>query len=85
MVQFVQKKSHHSPFLGFAGKVEDDGVIMPVDHVYLAPGQATTVSDGWCKFFFQNRHMSEIFCGMKVDKTGRRTTAMVSFKVASGQ
>jgi hypothetical protein len=44
MVQFAQKESHHSPILGFAGRVEDDGIMMAVDHVYLAPGQATTVS-----------------------------------------
>jgi hypothetical protein len=85
MVQFAQKESHHSPILGFAGTVEDDGIMMPVDHVYLAPGQATTVSDGWCKFFFKGRHMSAIVCGMKVDETGRRTTAVVTFTPAPGQ
>jgi hypothetical protein len=79
MIQFAQKESHHSPILGFAGRVEDDGIMMPVDHVSLAPGQATAVSDGWCKFFFKDRHMSGIFCGMKVDETGRRTTAVVAF------
>ncbi len=85
MVQFAQKKSNHSPILGFAGRVEDDGIMMVVDHVYLASGQATTVSDGWCKFFFKNRHMSGIFCGMKVDETGRRTTAAVVFNPTPGQ
>ena len=34
--------------------------------------------------FFKNRHMSGIFCGIKVDETGRRTTAMVSFNAAAG-
>ena len=85
MVQFAQKESHHSPILGFAGRVEDDGIMMSVDHVYLVQGQATTVSDGSCKFFFKNRQMSGIFCGMKVDKTGRRTTAVVVFNAAPGQ
>jgi hypothetical protein len=85
MIQFSQKESHHSPILGYAGRIESDGIMMPVDHVYLAPGQATTVSDGWCKFFFKDRHMSEIFCGMKVDETGRRTTAVVAFTAAPGQ
>jgi len=85
MIQFAQKESHHSPILGFAGRVEDDGIMMPVEHVYLAQGQATTVSDGWCKFFFKNRHISGIFCGMKVDETGRRTTAVVAFTAAPGQ
>ena len=85
MVQFAQKESHHSPILGFSGRVEDDGIMMSVDHVYLVQGQATTVSDGSCKFFFKNRQMSGIFCGMKVDKTGRRTTAVVVFNAAPGQ
>jgi hypothetical protein len=85
MIQFVQKESHHGPILGFAGKVEDDGIMMSVDHAYLTAGAPTTVSDGVCKFFFKNRHMSGIFCGIKVDETGRRTTAVVSFNAAPGQ
>jgi hypothetical protein len=67
MIQFAQKEAHHTPILGFAGKIEDDGVMMALDHVYLTAGQPTTVSEGWCKFFFKNRHMSGIFCGMKVE------------------
>jgi hypothetical protein len=85
MVQFAQKDAHHTPILGFAGRVEDDGIVMALDHVYLTEGQATTVSDGQCKFFFKNRHMSGIFCGMLVDETGRRTTAVVVFNPAPGQ
>jgi hypothetical protein len=85
MIQFVQKESHHGPILGFAGKVEDDGIMMSVDHAYLIAGTPTTVSDGVCKFFFKNRHMSGIFCGIKVDETGRRTTAVVTFNAAPGQ
>jgi hypothetical protein len=53
MVQFAQKESHHGPILGFAGRVGDDGIMMSVDHVYLTVGQPTTVSDGGCKFFFE--------------------------------
>jgi hypothetical protein len=79
LIQFAQKESHHSPILGFSGKIENDGVMMPVDHVYLAVGQPTTVSDGWCKLFYKNHRVSDIICGMKVDETGRRTTAIVSF------
>jgi hypothetical protein len=85
MVQFTQKESHHGPTLGFAGKVEDDGIVMSVDHVYLTTGQPTPVSGGVCKFFFKGRHMSGIFCGMKVDETGRRTTAVVDFNAAPEQ
>lgn len=85
MVQFAQKESHHSPILGFAGRVADDGIMMAIDHVYLTPSQATTVSDGRCKFFFRRRDMTGIFCGMYVDETDRRTTAVVSFDAAPSQ
>jgi hypothetical protein len=85
MIQFAQKESHHGPILGFAGKVEDDGIMMSVDHAYLTAGTPTTVSEGMCKFFFKNRHMSGIACGIKVDETGRRTTAIVTFNAAPGQ
>jgi hypothetical protein len=85
LIQFVQKEAHHTPILGFAGKVEDGGILMIVDHAYLTQGSPTKVDEGWCKFFFKNRHMSEIFCGIKVDETGRRTTAVVAFEAAPGQ
>lgn len=85
MVQFTQKEAHHTPILGFAGRVDDAGILMNLDHVYLVPGQSTTVSAGWCKFFFRNHHMSGIFCGMAVDETGRRTTASVVFDPTPGQ
>lgn len=85
MVQFAHKESHHSPILGFAGRVEPDGIMMNVEKVYLTAGTPTTVSDGWCKFFFERRNMKGIFCGMKVDETGRRTTAIVAFNAVSGQ
>ena len=85
IIQFSERESHHSPILGFAGKVADDGIMMPVDHVYFVEGQPTTVSDGDCKFFFKDRHMSGIFCGIAVDETGRRTTAVVVFDAAPGQ
>ena len=85
MIQFAQKESHHGPILGFSGKVEDDGIMMSVNRAYLAAETPVTVSGGVCKFFFKNRQMSGIFCGMKVDETGRRTTAVVSFNAAPGQ
>jgi hypothetical protein len=84
MIQFAQKEAHHGPILGFSGKVDDDGIMMSVDHVYLTAGPPATVSDGVCKFFFKNRQMSGIFCGIKVDETGRHTTAIVAFNAAPG-
>jgi hypothetical protein len=86
MIQFAQKESHHGPILGFSGRVNNnDGITMSVDRVYLTAGAPTTVSDGGCKFFFRNRHMSGIFCGIIVDETGRRTAAVVAFNATPGQ
>jgi hypothetical protein len=90
MIQFAQKESQHSPILGFAGRIEapqpgDVGTMMQVDSVYLARGQATTVSEGSCKLFLKDRHLTGIGCGMKVDETGRRTVAVVVFNATPGQ
>jgi hypothetical protein len=85
MIDFVEKEAHHGPTLGFAGRLSDDGITMAVDHVYLPDGPPTTVSDGACKFFFKNHHLSGIFCGMIIDETGRRTAAAVVFNAAPGQ
>lgn len=90
LIDFSQKESHHSPILGFAGRIEtreptDGGTMMQVYSVYLGTGEATTASDGWCKLFFKNQQLSGIGCGIKVDETGRRTVAIVSFDVTPGQ
>lgn len=90
LIDFSQKVSQHSPILGFAGRIEarqpgDAGTMMQVKSVYLRTGEATTVSDGWCKLFFKDQQLSGIGCGMKVDETGRRTVAVVVFNVAPGQ
>jgi hypothetical protein len=90
MINFSQNESNHSPILGFAGRIEarqpgDVGTMMQVNSVYLRTGDATAVSEGWCKLFFKDQQLSGIACGMKVDEAGRRTTAVVVFDVAPGQ
>jgi hypothetical protein len=60
-------------------------MMMHVSNVYLGTGQATAVSDGWCKLFFKEQQLSGIGCGMKVDETGRRTVAEVTFDASPGQ
>jgi len=85
LIQFSEHAAVHAPILGFAGQVEADGIMMPVDHVYFEPGKAASVSDGWCKFFFEARHMTNIVCGVKADEAGRRTVAVVVFNAAPGQ
>lgn len=85
MINFLEKQANHAPTLGFAGQVENDGITMPVDHVYLESGKATPVSDGVCKFFFEDRHMKNIVCVMKADEGRRRTVAAVEFNAEPGQ
>lgn len=87
MINFVEKQANHAPALGFAGYMDDDGITMPVDHVYLEPGTATPVSEGVCKFFLEDkdRHMKSIVCVIKADEGGRRTVAAVEFDAAPGQ
>jgi hypothetical protein len=85
LVQFSQANSHHPQILGFAGRLAPDGIKVQVEHVYLAVGQKTTVSDGYCELSFKDRHMTDILCAMKVDETGLRTVAIVLFKADPGQ
>ena len=85
MINFLEKQANHAPTLGFAGQVENDGIMMPVDHVYLERGKATPVSEGVCKFFFEDGHMKNIVCVMKADEGGQRTVAAVEFKAEPGQ
>ena len=52
MILFGQNGQRH-PVFGFSGKLIDDGVLVMVDHIYLANGEIET-GKGSCKFFFQN-------------------------------
>lgn len=81
MIQFSDNKADHTSPLAFGGQVEDDGITMPVDRVYLQPGKATPVADGVCKFSLEDRHMKKINCAMMVDTGGRKTVAEVDFDV----
>lgn len=90
LINFSEKESQHSPILGFAGRIEasrpgEVGTMMQVSNIYLATGQATPVSDGWCKLLLNGQQLSEIECSMRVDETGRRTVAHVTFDVSPGQ
>ena len=90
LINFSEKESQHSPILGFAGRIEasrpgEVGTMMQVSNVYLATGQATLVSDGWCKLFLNGQQLSGIECSIRVDETGRRTVANVTFDVSPGQ
>ena len=81
LVQFSQKESHHNPSLAYAGRMSSNKDIMNVERVYFAPQDYATVSDGACKFFYKNKALTGIMCGAKLDETGRRTTAIVTFDV----
>jgi hypothetical protein len=85
MVQFGRKKSLHPQIISFAGRVEDAGIMMQVDSVYLVSGEKVIPSRGECKFFFKNRHLSGIVCYMSVDGIDRRTAAVMTFDLSPGQ
>jgi hypothetical protein len=88
MIQFAESKSHYvniNTQIGFAGLMEGDGQIMDVQNVYLESGKLISVTESNCKFFFKNKHMSGIFCGVKIDDGGRRTVASIVFKTNPGQ
>jgi len=86
MVQFVEKKSKRGQLLGYAGLMDDAGVIMDVQRAYLAGNsEPIAVSSGFCKFFFKKPYMSGIACGMAFDEDNRKTTAIVQFDAAPGQ
>ncbi|MFT8655951.1 MAG: hypothetical protein ABF785_04575 [Acetobacter papayae] len=79
LVQFSQKESHHNPYLGYAGKLSNDGNTMNVERIFFTPQDSAIVSEGMCKFFFKEKTLTGIMCGAKLDETGRRTTAIVTF------
>jgi hypothetical protein len=59
---------------------------MPVDHIFLGvPGDATTVSRGWCEFASRGQGLSTITCVAIVDEMGRRTTVGVTFNTTPRQ
>lgn len=84
MVQFAKSKSDIGTQIGFAGIMQNNGRIMLVSHVYLGT-RRIDVTQGECKFIFQNEHMHDIVCGAPMDKNNRRTVAVVVFKAAPGQ
>jgi hypothetical protein len=89
LVQFLEKEAHHPQIIGFAGRLFagplDNETVMKVEHAYLGGGggKPITVSDGYCRFYSKDQAISGIVCGMKVDETGRRTVAIVSFDARS--
>ena len=85
IIHFAETKSHHEAQLGFAGVMEDDGQVMDVQRIYLQSDKPTPATAGNCKFFFENRHMSSIYCGAKIDENGRRTVASVEFNASPRQ
>jgi hypothetical protein len=84
MVQFSESQSHNNILLGFAGIMSEDGQILYVSRVYLGNKQIQ-VPEGYCKFFFKNKHMSGIACGAPVDEGDRRTVPVVEFHASPGQ
>lgn len=85
MIQFAESASHHSQPIGFAGLMESNGLILDVQNVYLQTGQPIPATDGACKFFFKNKHMTAVTCGSKIDEEGCRTVPVIVFEANPGQ
>ena len=84
MVQFSDSQSVTNQLLGYAGYMDEKKEILTVEKVYIAnkPYKATDVA---CKFFFKNKHMSNIVCGGAIDIGDRRTVPVVIFTLKPGQ
>jgi hypothetical protein len=84
LVDFSQHGPQPIPLLGFGGTLDEDGVMMQVDNVYLSSSKGADVVEGVCKFFYQDQHISNIACGMRLDEGGHSTVAVVQFDAAPG-
>ena len=85
MVQFADSKSHHGRQIGFARIMESDGQILNVANVYLEPATPTPAISGFCKFFFEGKHMHSIACGARIEEGDRATVPVVTFEAAQEQ
>ena len=85
LIQFANTAALHSLPIGFAGLMQENGEILDVQNVYLEGGKPTHVTEGVCKFFFKNKHMSAILCAAKIDEDGRRTVPNILFEASPGQ
>ena len=83
LIQFAESKSNHVPPLAFAGLMVDGGQTWSVERVYLEPLKPIPATGGGCKFFFDSKILTHIFCAAKIDEGGRRTVAMVVFEASS--
>jgi len=83
LIQFVESRSNHIPPLAFAGLMVGGGQTWSVQRVYLEPLKPIPATDGACKFFFDSKNLTQIFCAAKIDEGGRRTVAMVVFDASS--
>ena len=64
MIQFGEKRAHHGTLLAFAG-VTDKG-ILDVERIYFEPEVPTFATDGACRLFFENDHLTSIVCGAEI-------------------
>jgi hypothetical protein len=82
LIQFTQRREHLNTVLGFAGYLEQDGIMMSVERVYFPGSQAPVfATEANCKFFFTGKKLGGIFCGAMIDQEDRRTVAIVAFQL----
>ena len=74
MIQFDKKGDDSIPLLGFAGTMEDDGVTLDVDRIYLEPGKPQAAEKSSCKLSFTKPASADA----QVDITGIACSGQVS-------
>jgi hypothetical protein len=62
MIQFAKKGDDHAPILGFAGTMENDGLTLDVDRIYLQPGKPQPAEKASCKLSFTPPRITGIAC-----------------------
>ena len=83
MIQFAKKGDDQARILAFAGTMENDGVTLDVDRIYLQPGKPQPAEKASCKLSFTPPHITAIACHGQVSQGVQ--AADVVFKPDPGQ
>lgn len=78
MLVFSNKRGEHSQILGFAGYLNNSGVVR-VDRIYFEPGVPTHADDGYCRFLGSGSNTNDVVCGAVSVRNGTRSVAVVVF------
>lgn len=79
MITFLDKTAGRP--LSFVGPLLDKANMTALDHIYLKAGAPVGVTEGFCKLYYTNQHLTGISCAAKIDVGEQRTVAIVAFEV----